>query len=468
MNEQGINSGEISNSKFNLTKNERFFYSLTHIANAMLSGIFSLTYVNFFWDDLALQQILFTLGQIIYAIVNSINDFYLGRISDNTNAKRWGSRRLIYIKWGGVLWAVIFFVMWIPWSYDNQIIIFIHYLVSICAFDMMLTLVWLVWLAVLPELTENTKERNKIQLNNQFMAIIGYFPVLLAFLIYESGLIIFQTFAGICALICGSIYFLVGSKLRERPELYVEQKKIPLGKALKEVFKSKSFTSYSLFRSFHAVNYTISSSFLFAYFYVLGVDLFTASISFYLIFTLVAVIGYIIYKKLSENNDMRTIVIRGRTIQMVGMIIGFFIVLQPGTSIFIWIFLAFDAVLGGYMLFDYPFLFLITDEDEVINGNRREGLILGTSSVFLKIAESVGPVLGTTVLLLFGFIRDAPFQSAEALVGIKVLMFIIPTTMNLLGLIFMFIFPLHDKRLDEMRSKLLKLHEVKSEKFKSK
>ena len=60
-----------------------------------------------------------------------------------------------------------------------------HSFIFICAFDMLLSLVWLVWMALLPELTENSEERNKIALYIQFLGVIGAFPVLLAFYIYE-------------------------------------------------------------------------------------------------------------------------------------------------------------------------------------------------------------------------------------------------------------------------------------------
>ena len=151
MNESKESLSAHSKEEFNLSSRERFIYSLTNLSNTILGGIFELTYVNFFWDDLKLQQFYFSIGLIIYAIVNSFNDFYLGRISDKTDAEKWGNRRLIYIKFGGLLWAFVAFAMWFPWSHTNQIIIFIHFVVSICAFDMLLSLVWLVWLALLPE-----------------------------------------------------------------------------------------------------------------------------------------------------------------------------------------------------------------------------------------------------------------------------------------------------------------------------
>ena len=453
---------------FNLTKKERFYYSLANLPNTILSGIFGLTYINFFWDDLGLIQLFFSLGQIIYAIINSLNDFYLGRLSDKTNYKRWGSRRLIYIKWGGILWAIIFFMMWIPWTYTNQILIFIHFILSICAFDMFLTLVWLVWLALLPELTENLEERNKLALYNQIFLVIGAFPVLLAFLIYDLGWVYFQIFAGICAIICGICYFLVGTKLRERPELYGDQEVLPLKKALKEVVKSKSFITMTLFRFFNHLNLSLGLGFVFAYFYIFNVDILTLSLLFYIISTIIALFGYKIYQKLSQKYDMKSLVINGRLIQISLNLIAFLILLLPGLDLIIWVFLILNTILNGYILFDYPILMLVTDDDEVHHGRRREGMIMGTNAFFIKIAESIGPIIGTSTLLLFGFIRNAPFQTEIAMIGIKFLYFIVQSIMSLIGLISFKFFPLSDKNLEEMRLNLIKIHEKKVGVFKQK
>ena len=450
---------------FNLTRKERFYYSLTNLPNTLLSGIFGLTYVNFFWDDLGLLQIFFSLGQIIYAIINSLNDFYLGRLSDNTDINRWGSRRLIYIKWGGILWVIVFFMMWFPWTLTNQIIIFIHFVLSICAFDMLLTLVWLVWLALMPELTENLEERNKMALLNQVFFAIGALPVLLAFLIYDIGLIYFQIFAGVCALISGACYYIVGTKLRERPELYVNQQILPLGTALKEVLKSKSFISMTLFRCFNHLNLSLTLTFVFAYFYIFNVSSLIISLLFYINTTFIALIGYGIYKKLSQKYDMKTLIIKGRIIQILLNLSAFLILLIPGLEILIWFFLIIGTLCNGYILFDYPILVLVTDNDEVSHGTRREGLIIGTNAFFIKIAESIGPIIGTSTLLLFGFMRNAPDQTEIAIIGIKFLFFIVQSIINFLGLISFKFFPLYKKNLEEMRLKLIQIHEEKTQEY---
>ncbi|MFX0009869.1 MAG: MFS transporter [Candidatus Hermodarchaeota archaeon] len=466
MSEQSI---QIKRGKegYNLSKKGRILYSLTNLPNIILSGIFGLTYVNYFWDDLQLQQTLFVIGQVIYAFVNSLNDFYFGRITDKTNVKKWGSRRLIYIKWGGVLWALVFFLTWFPWSYSNQIIIFLQFIICICAFDMMLSLVWLVWIALMPELTESNDERNKMALNNQIFLIIGAFPVLLAFLIYASGLLTFQIFAGICAIICGVCYYYIGSTLKERPALYINQDSVPLLKALKEVLKTRSYISMTLFRVFNQLNLALGLSFMFAYIYILSVDFTMASFFYYLIITFVALLGYLIYKKLSMNKDMRTLILWGRVIQISINLVGFFIILLPGVDFLVWIFLTINSIVSGFMLFDYPVMMLVTDEDEILNNERREGLILGTNAFFNKIAESIGPIVGTSILLLFGFIRDQPTQTPFALIGIKFLLLVVPSIINLAGLISIYFFPLHGKALEELHKKILILHKEKNELYKS-
>ncbi|MHA1724476.1 MAG: MFS transporter [Promethearchaeota archaeon] len=455
------NSDDKDTKKLSFT--QKFTYIIAVLPQTILAGLFSLNYVNFFWDNLKLQQNYFVIGQLIYMFVNAFNDFFLGRLSDQTNVKRWGSRRLIYIKWGGPAWALVFFLMWFPWSYTNQIIIFIHFLVSICAFDMFLTLVILVWMALLPELTENLAERNQIQFYNQIFVIIGALPVLISLSIFESSLQAFQLFAGIMAIISAILYFIVGSKLRERPELYINEDIPGLWKSIKETLKSRSFISYTSYKFFNYVNNAMLLPFVFAYMYIVGVDVFMTSILFYVIYTLFGWLGYGLYMQLSKKHEMQTLIIRGRIIHIIISIIGFIVILQPGMELAIWLFMGIQTIVSGYLLFAYPYLMLATDEDEVLHGFRREGLFLGTNAFFIKFSDSVGPIIATSVLLFFGFVRDAPVQSAQAILGIKVLFFIIPTIMNILGLICISFYPLKGEYLKEIRSKLLELHEQKAQ-----
>lgn len=451
--------------KDNLTSQERFLYSIALFPNILMAGIFSLNYVNFFWDNLQLQQFYFSLALIIYAVINALNDFYLGRVSDKTNVERWGGRRLVYIKWGGPLWAFIFFALWFPWSYTNQIIIFIHLLVALIAFDMMLSLVWLVWTALLPEITESIEERNRVMLYAYFMYMLAVFPVMIAFFIFETSLLLFQIFTGICAVICAICHYFAGAKLKERPELYVQQETLPLIKSLKQVLKERSFVGNTIFRSANQINISLSLSFVFAYVYILDVDLLTATLLFVVNSTIVSFTGNMLYEKLSKKRDMRNLIIRAQIIQMIFGFVAFFLILETHLTVIFWIYLFCSSLLGGYMLFDYPLLMLVTDDDEAIHGYRREGTIIGTNVLFIKITESIAPIFGTSVLLYFSFARGTSEQTAQAELGILILIFIVPTIVRFFAMLGMLIFPLHGKYLEDMSKKLREIHEEKSNAF---
>ncbi|MHA1466593.1 MAG: MFS transporter, partial [Promethearchaeota archaeon] len=204
-------SGKLSNKL-------RLGYALGAIPNGLLLYIFDLKYIEFFFNDLKLLPIYFIAGQIIYLLINAFNDPLLGQLSDRTNRERWGSRRIIYIKYGGPIWAFAFLIVWFPWSFDNQIIIFIHYCVVICFFDTMFTLVVTVWLALLPEMTSDTGERSKIQF---FTLVIGAIVISPFFLLIGEMSPTSQTFKiiVITVTIVSTIMQLVVAKMcKERPE----------------------------------------------------------------------------------------------------------------------------------------------------------------------------------------------------------------------------------------------------------
>jgi Na+/melibiose symporter-like transporter len=221
----------------------------------------------------------------------------------------------------------------------------------------------------------------------------------------------------------------------------------------------------TLFRVFNQLNGALGLSFLFAYILILSVDITTASFMYYILSTIIALFGYLFYKKLSLKHDMRNLVVKGRIVQIIVSVIGFFIILIPGLEILIWVFLVANAIIGGFMLFDYPIMMLVTDEDEVLNKERREGLILGTNAFFNKIAESIGPIIGTSVLLVFGFVRGASVQTPIAIIGVKFLLLIIPSIINLLGLMSIYYFPLFGANLEKMQASLEEIHMKKTKAY---
>ncbi|MFX1253427.1 MAG: MFS transporter [Promethearchaeota archaeon] len=445
-------------TKEKLGKKKLIGYSLGAIPAGLFLFVFNLKYIEFFYDELKLLPIFFILGQIIYMTVNALNDPLSGNISDRTNFQRWGSRRIIYIKWGAPIWALTFLLVWFPWSLNNQLIIFLHYTISICLFDTMFTLIVLVWMALLPEMTTDLDERNKANFLTGVIGIIAVIPFLIILGEMNPNSDIFRLFMIFIAVISTISLFIVAFLCKERPELQREEN-FPFWKSVKESLKSKSFLIYTGYNFTGAFSGSIGLSYLFVYLLVLGEG------GLLIYFTLGILLGYIsniICMRLHAIWDMRKIVLRFGTIRVLGTIVLLPFVLFTDNLIFIYLLLFFGTLFSGYGLFNTPLLYLSMDEDEVKNDVRREGMFLGMEALFTKPASSIGPILATIILTAFSYAPGVDIQPALAIFGIKLLFFVVPTIATIIGLIFMYFYPLHGKKLETMMEKLQEMHNEKT------
>lgn len=446
-----------------LSKKQILGYSFGAIPAALLLYVFNLFYVDFFYNDLKLLPVYFIVGQVIYGIINGLNDPLLGQLSDRTNRQKWGGRRIPYIKYGAPIWAIAFIITWIPWSMDNQILIFLHFIISICLFDTMLTLVVLCWMALLPEMTSDIQERNIVNFYVLIIGLIGVLPfVFLAPIFKEAGLQSFQVFNVIVAIISVICFWIVSRVSKEKVE-FQEDEVFPLWKSIKETLKLKSFKFFILFNFFEAFISSIGLTYLFAYAFILGGDIITIT-ALYFLFTLL--IGYssnFLCIKLQPRWGMRKTVLRFGLIKAIIQIIFFLLILNFSMGYIVWLGIILTMSFGGYGVFNSNFLYLCMDEDEVIHGTRREGMFLGTNALIVKPAQSLGPIIATLIFGLFGFIQNASTQTSTAILGIKILFFLIPAMATLIGLIFMYFYPLYGKRLNILKKELKSLHKYKRE-----
>ncbi|MHA1270497.1 MAG: MFS transporter [Candidatus Helarchaeota archaeon] len=445
---------------------EKFGYALGAIPTSLLAGVFLLTYVDFFYDDLKLAWEFFILGQIIYLIINAINDPLLGQLSDRTNRERWGSRRLIYIKYGAPIWAFIFVSIWFPWSYTNQIIIFIHFIVSICAFDTMLTLVVLCWMALLPEMTSNIDQRNSANLYAGIFGFFGAIPVIIMQFLKNYGLVAFQMGNIVIAIISTICLWIVTITCKERPEFQKDQS-FPIVKAIKNTVKLKSFMTFVGYNFCQVFNTSIGITYLFTYLLILGNNE-LALIGAFMVYAVIGFLSNYVCIRLRKKWGMRKTILRFGILRLAGTFIGFIFIINPLTESLIWVVFIWTTFFGGYQVFTYPLMTLSMDEDEVKSGSRREGMFLGMNALFTKPAESLGPIIATLILESFGYIKDAPaeVQPISALFGIKILFLIIPAIASAISLIFIYLHPLTQSKFNELRVKVEKLHKKKREQLK--
>lgn len=448
-------------SKKQLSSRNLWGYALGAIPNGLLVFIFGLKYIELFFNKLNLDPTLFVIGQAIYLVVNALNDPLLGQMSDRTNPKKWGSRRIIYIKYGAPIWALTFLLVWFPWSFDNQIIIFFHFIISICLFDTMFTLVVLVWMALLPEITSDIDERNKANLISTIIGAVFVIPMFVIVGAMDPTSSEFILLMVIIAIFSTILLIITSFLCKEKPE-FQKDEGLPLIKAVKETLSQKPFLIYMGYIFCDAFLGSIGLSYLFVYLLILG----DGGLLFY--FAIFFFIGYgsnIFYIKLRPKWGMRNIILRFGTLKIILTFVLFAIIVFIDNPLIVIIALAIRTFLGGYNVFNTPILYLSIDQDEVKNGSRREGMFLGIDALIHKPAQSIGPIVATIILGIFGYIQDSTFQPDSALLGIKILMFLVPAIVSTIGLLFMYFYPLHGEKLENLSEKIKILHSEKRDRI---
>ncbi|MHA2423250.1 MAG: MFS transporter [Candidatus Thorarchaeota archaeon] len=447
-----------------LSRRNIWGWALGAIPTGLLAFVFGLKYVEFFYDDLALLPIYFVAGQVIYMTINALNDPLSGQLSDRTDPKRWGSRRLIYIKYGAPIWALTFMLVWIPWSMTNQLIIFIHYVVTICAFDTMLTLVLLVWLAVLPEMTTDIDERNKAQFYAGIIGTIVVLPIFILIATMPPNSDAFRFLMLIFAVISIVFLWITAQMCEEKPEFQDDQV-YSLMESIKATFKSKTFVVYSGF--YFCQNFLGSLGLSYFFLYILLLERITPGLDilifFFAIYFIVGYAGNILALRLRPKWGMRSIIMRFGSLRVIFSVALFLIILVPAFEILIWPGLVFVTLAGGYGIFHIPMQYLAIDEDEVINGSRREGMFIGVMALLTKPATSLGPIVATFILAATGYVQGGGLgdQPELAFVGIKVMWLLLPALIAAISVICIYFYPLYGQKLIDMQEKLEKLHEEK-------
>lgn len=260
-----------------------------------------------------MNQTLFVTGMVIYGIFNALNDPFLGNWSDQVDVNKWGSRRAIFIRYGGPIWALFFFLMWFPWSYENQIIIFIEFIVMLVLYDNMLTMVILVWDALLPEIAENIQERNRIFFLGNLIGTIGGIPVLFSLNIINLGQQALHIYTGIIGIISSIIFYVSGSRIKEKLELLRDKDKYNVIESLKQCLSSKSFVSFTFYRFCGVVNDTMIYSFIFLYALLFSPGF---EVIILVLLGIGGMIGQLVYLRWSKGREMQTLIMRGRVIEI--------------------------------------------------------------------------------------------------------------------------------------------------------
>ncbi|MCP4762122.1 MAG: MFS transporter [archaeon] len=450
-----------------LSVKEKSSFGFGVLANTLIVGTLNMCLMDYYITYVMIEYPLFILANIIFLIYNAINDVIFGHYSDYSNHKL--GRRIPFIRYGAPLFAIAFILFWFPFPgtaygdlYTGQLFKFVQLLTAYLFYDTALTMVILSMTALPPEMSESTKERASISLYRTIAQVFGGILMIISPSLLESNRELFRVYIIIISLIAMVSYIILSYGVKERKELYKEDKKEkrpPLINGMLDTFKNKAFISFLLYNFCAVFLGTMISNYS-----PFVEQIKTLPISTIMIFYMGVIVSIPIYLYFSRRVDTKKIIQIITLVCLVGISSMILIDFLLDTTEVYWIIFIFDGALMGIgNIILYPYISDTIDVEELESGERREGMYFGMNALITKPSEQLPAIIGAFVLWQTNFNRDplATSQPPEAIFGLKFLVAGIPLILCIIMVLSQLINPLEGEYYKSVKERIVKLHKQK-------
>jgi GPH family glycoside/pentoside/hexuronide:cation symporter len=444
-------------SEFQTSTKTRLKYSLMSLGVATpveaVAGVMAFYIVDV--KNLPAQW--FAVFWFVYTIYNALNNPALGYLSDRTRS-RWG-RRIPYVLFGGLPYAVAFALLFsVPFDgKDNPVGLLVYFGAVIIVWEGLYTAIATGFYGLLPEMFSNYRERTdvaaKMNIFQTIALVLGAaLPPMLAEMFGWSGM------ATILAVISVIAIYVGYPALFERPDLKNDTS-VPFGKALKHTFLNRSYLTAAGAQSmrFFATG-TLQMGILFYLKYSLEVDEGLATVILGIAF-LVAMLSLYPWRNWVANKlDSRRTLMLANAVMILGIVpMGF----SPNIYFTYAAAIVLGIGLGGLVLIGDVIITEVIDEDEVKTGHQRAGMYFGMSGFLITLSGLLVSSVFGLIMPAFGYDTLLDVQPASVDLGFR-LFLTVPTTIGFLFAIFLlWLYPLHGKRLKDIKETL----DIKKESF---
>jgi GPH family glycoside/pentoside/hexuronide:cation symporter len=345
----------------------------------------------------------------------------------------------------------------------RDIVAFFAIIGTFLLFDTFHTMVTMAYYAMTPELTLDYNERTRLTTYRMIFNATGYIfgaglTTLFVSMFQQNGALaesaawsrvgfLFGLLAGIAALVTAIF-------VRRKPVIEPEPTKLPPLKAILSTFKNKPFIRYVTIQMIMSVAFTMVTAMLP---YYIKYQLMMEPVTFIIMFVMLATLTAFIVPCGAVSNKIG----KGKTyalglgIACVALLVSFF--MPEGESFMIYP-IAFVAGLGFSSQWVCPHSMVpdVIEYDELLTGERREGLYNGMNIMLTKVTGALGTAMVGWSLSLFGYVENAK-QTATAQLGIRIGFALIPAVLLLVCLPMLIRYPItresHAKVVAELEEK---------------
>ena len=460
--EKEIETVEIKHSKKNM---------VSYGFGAYISEFFGMAfgaYVFFYYETvIGLDVWLTSIGFIIFALWNAVNDPLIGFLTDRPFkfTKKWG-RRLPWVIIGGIPWILSYLLLFTPPNVDpnsGAIILFIWLVVMTCLYDTFASIFQVNYYSIFPDKFRGDSERRLASTLSTLVAALG----LASGSIVPSLFIVFgerSTYtlqAGVAVIVCllALVAVIPGSREDQvRIDCYLESceeemERRPFLKEFKAILKHKNYMAYVIsFMFYTCLVATMVGSIPYVAQFVLGVE--AEDIMLIMAALLLGLfISMPIWSKIADktNNDRKTMLVAA-TFLTIATIPLFFIneYIFMIIAMFIW-----GMGEGGYWVMLSPVRSTVIDESVVMTGRRIEGIYQGFQTFISRIALVAQALSFSIVHTITGFVETSDTQTPTAILGVQIHFALLPMIFMAISTIILWkFFKLTPNKVKENKEKL--------------
>ncbi|NDV77404.1 MFS transporter [Dysgonomonas sp. 511] len=463
-----------------ITLKEKVGYGFGDMASSMFWKIFGMYSLFFYTDVFGITAAAAGTMFLVARLWDSVFDLFVGIMADRTKT-RWGRYRP-YLLWFAVPFSVMGVItFFVPDFGETGKLVYAYITYSLMM--IVYSLINVPYASLLGVMSPNPQERNVLSSYRMSFAFIGSFItfMLLQPLVdtyanaFDSHIVtqiegvaetsistspIGWTLAvASIGVLCTILFVLCFKWTKERVEPVNEETDTSVKSDLKILFRNAPWwilvaTGLAALL-FNAVRdgvaiYYFRDYVQFAYkMPFTGWDMTTI---YFLVGQAANLVGVILAPTLSAKYGKRRTYMIAMAVAAVLSVIFFFIPNQIGWILLLQTLISFFA---GYVL---PLLWSmfadIVDYQELTTNRRTSGLIFSSSSMSQKLGWALGAALTGWILFLFRYNPDIAQQSAETIMGERLMISLIPAACCVLAFIGMMFYPLTEKKVKEITEEL--------------
>lgn len=390
---------------------------------------------------------------------DAINDPFFGYLSDKTRS-RWGRRRP-WMLFGAIPLGL---ATWLLFSIPEGLVglrAFLAVLLSFLVFDTFHSMVSISYYAMTPELTHDYRERTSLTTVREVFTVLGYIvgagitKMVADSLQSNFNITTQQSWSAVGAtfgLVAIITILTTAVFIRERKRAEFAPSKMPPFKMFLTTFKNKPFMQLMAAQLLSSFSFTLLTTLL-SYYTIYQIKM--ESQLTIIMLLLLGFIGLFLFpwRYISDKLNKGPSYALGLFIASLAVIATFFFPNQPTPLIFVVVAIA-GIGFSGQWVFPWSMLPDVIEYDQMMTGERHEGVYYGMWSFLGKFTGALGIAACGWALKLFGYVANQPQQTEQALLGIRLFFGPVPAVVLLISLPLLIWYPITRKSHAELLKKI--------------